>query len=228
MLLHCLRPASQLMWQICLPLWWDLEGWPLASILFGFSACSVFSSCLTCLLFFHLSIYFCLSLFSPLLVWKLPVFSGFSEAVFLKCPCAGAPFHRAARAPLSSALSAGLSHCCSSLCTHVCCGHSFLLLHCHFSCKTTCLLLEVHSLEFPVVFENVYISLLFLKDTSAWCGILDEHLFSQHIKGCPCFLVFYCWWEVRCLSSRSLLLCNLSFLVFFWDLFFVHLRNLSI
>ena len=160
MLLHCLRPASQLMWQICLPLWWDLEGWPLASILFGFSACSVFSSCLTCLLFFHLSIYFCLSLFSPLLVWKLPVFSGFSEAVFLKCPCAGAPFHRAARAPLSSALSAGLSHCCSSLCTHVCCGHSFLLLHCHFSCKTTCLLLEVHSLEFPVVFENVYISLL--------------------------------------------------------------------
>ena len=56
-------------------------------------------------------------------------------------------------------------------------------------------LMTIHKskgLEFPVVFENVYISLLFLKDTSAWCGILDEHLFSQHIKGCPCFLVFYC------------------------------------
>lgn len=67
-----------------------------------------------------------------------------------------------------------------------------ILFHFHFSCKIPFLLLEVHPLELPIVFEDACISLLFLKGASALYGILDGHLFSQHINSTPWLLVFCC------------------------------------
>ena len=131
----CLSALVLYLWQICSPLWQDLEGWPLASILFGFSACSVFSFLpyLSSLLpFVYLFLSFCFSSSTCLKIacslWVL--WSGYPQLSMCR-----SPLHRAARAHPSSALCAGLSHCHSSLCVHVCCDHSSLLCHCHFCIK---------------------------------------------------------------------------------------------
>ena len=81
------------------------------------------------------------------------------------------------------------------------------------------------------MFENPSISLLFLKDTSAWCGILDKHLFSQHINSCPCS--WSCVVDEKsdvCLVGHCFYVTCLFFFVSFRDFFFVfvHLCNLSI
>lgn len=180
----CISALVLYLWQICLPLWRDPEGWPLASILLGFSAFSVFSflhylSSLLPLMYLFLSLFF-----STLRVWKLHVFSRFSEVVILKCPCAGAPFQRAVQTPsqhCSEHWSVTLLLPASAPICAVITQCPSLLFHCHFSCETTFLLLEIHSLEFSCsVWKCMYFTLVperyfCLVWNSRWTFIFSVH-----------------------------------------------------
>lgn len=148
---------------------------------------SFFCFLIPALLVFSSSTYvfiFVFLFFSTLRVWKLHVFSRFSEVVILKCPCAGAPFQRAVQTPsqhCSEHWSVTLLLPASAPICAVITQCPSLLFHCHFSCETTFLLLEIHSLEFSCsVWKCMYFTLVperyfCLVWNSRWTFIFSVH-----------------------------------------------------